>query len=76
MIINPNVLGIDYILNVDAASEVRKKDSAQKIIASWPDTVLPKSAKPSESNTLSLPPGTTWKNITITFLTRDIISIK
>ncbi|WP_439271890.1 hypothetical protein [Pseudochrobactrum sp. HB0163] len=70
------VLGIDDILSVDDAGAVQAKENAQTVVQSWLDEVLPKSAKPSESHTIILPSGTTWENITITFLTRDIISIK
>lgn len=70
------LIGIDDVLAVDAAGQVTVKDSAQTIVSNWLETVLPKSAKPSESHTIILPSGTTWENITITFLTRDIISIK
>ena len=70
------LIGIDDVLAVDAAGKVMTKESAQNIVSNWLETVLPKSAKPSEANQLVLPPGTTWKDISITFLARDVVSIK
>ena len=70
------LIGIDDVLAVDGTGKVTAKDSAQNIVSNWLETVLPKSAKPSESNQLVLPPGTTWKDISITFLARDVVSIK
>lgn len=70
------LISLDDVLGIDKMGKVMIKDSAQTIVSNWLETVLPKSAKPSETNQLVLPPGTTWKDITITFLARDVISIK
>ena len=67
---------IEDVLNVNENGRITAKNSVQIIIASWLDTVLAKSAKPSEMNKIVIPAGVNWQNITITFQSRDIIAIK
>lgn len=57
------VLGIDDILSIDGAGKIQAKESAQAVVQTWLDTVLPKSAKPGLEYKFPTPAGATWENL-------------
>ena len=67
---------IDDILSADATGKVTAKEGIQNIASNWLEMVLSKSVKLGEADQLLLPPRTTWKDISITFLARDVVFIK
>lgn len=70
------IIGLDDALNIQANGAIVAKPSLSQLLDGWLSHLLPKTDKPSEDNRFPTPAGTSWKDITITFLARDIISIK
>ena len=73
---NSKIVGLDDIFEVMNNGKMQSKKSINTAINNWVEQILPKSGNPGSNNKFLTPAGTQWKNITITFMSRDIISIK
>lgn len=66
------IIGLDDIFEITNNGNMRSKKSINTAISNWLEQILPQ----SDNLKFPTPAGTHWNNITITFISRDIISIK
>lgn len=70
------IVGLDQLLDVAAGGAVSARASGQELVGQWLGKSAPKSPRDAEAARFPTPPGTQWKDVTITFKERDIIEIK
>jgi hypothetical protein len=70
------IIGLDQLLEVGETGAVSARASGQEALNAWVGTVAPAAARDAEAARFPTPPGTAWKDVTITFNHRDIVEIK
>lgn len=70
------IIGLDQLLEVADKGTVSTRASGREGLKAWIGKAAPGAGRDSESARFQKPPGTTWKDVTITFMSRDIVSIK
>ena len=70
------LLGLDRLLEVAANGVITASSSAQDAIQTWVGRSAAKVPRDAEGARFPTPPGTQWKDITITFMDRDMLGIK
>lgn len=70
------LLGLDQLLEVTAEGAVVARTRGQETIQTWVGRSAPKPPRDAEGARFPTPPGTKWKDITITFMDRDMLGIK
>jgi hypothetical protein len=70
------ILGLNELLEDAEKGATSVREGGQDALRSWMEKSAPKASRDAEGARFSTPPGTTWKDITITFLDRDMLAIK
>lgn len=70
------IFGLDQLLEVSEKGAVSARASGQEALQAWVGKVAPSAERDAEAARFPTPPGTTWKDVTITFKERDIVEIK
>lgn len=69
------LVGLDDILDTDAAGAVIVKDSAAAMIAAWVDALVPKSQKPGSEYRYPTPAGATWERFVFEFTAKEVLNV-
>ncbi len=70
------IIALDDLLCIGPDGELTARAGGRATVAAWKDHVAPAPSAIGGDTKFPTPPGTEWKDITITFLSRDIIAIK
>lgn len=69
------VVGLDDILDTDAAGAVIVKNTAAAMISAWVDAQVPKNQKPGSEYIYPTPPGARWEEFVMEFSADEVINV-
>lgn len=70
------IVGLDQLLDVAVGGEVSARTNGQELVGQWLGKTAPKAPRDAEAARFPTPPGTQWRDVTITFMDRDMLGIK
>lgn len=70
------IVGVDQMLEVADKGVVSARTSGLEVVLTWMEKSAPKTLRDAEGARFPTPPGTKWKDVTVTFKGRDIVEIK
>jgi hypothetical protein len=70
------IMGLDQLLDVAEKGVVSPRASGQETLKVWLVKSAPAPVRDAESARFPTPPGTMWKDVTITFMDRDMLAVK